>query len=220
VPTAEQIEAVAKGASLFQGIELFLILAALVGIVYIIFVRPKPSIKNKEEKTDAGDKNNFAKSKKAIQEQDWVQSLREGIDAVLKENRDALRVLEKEVLTRVKTIETMLESDACERKKSRDEVNYRLDKQYEFIREAALKSCVAIIWGDQVPLIEFLDAVFLSFNLGANGNTIDRVSGVLKQDKDRVPIYRSELAKFKIERKAGISDHFNKSVEALEREIC
>jgi hypothetical protein len=69
------------------------------------------------------------------------------------------------ILGKLKNIESLIEKDAIERKKRQEEVDYRLDKQYEFIREAALKSCVANIWGDKVPLIEFLDAALLSKHL-------------------------------------------------------
>ena len=39
--SAEQIEAAANGLSLFQGLELFLIIATVVGLVFIIFLGPK-----------------------------------------------------------------------------------------------------------------------------------------------------------------------------------
>jgi hypothetical protein len=80
-----------------------------------------------------------------------------------------------------------------------------LDRQYEYIKEAVIKPCIAIIWGGKVPIIGFLDAVFLSLNLGVNGNTNNRIIGVVI-GADAVAVYRSELSKF---RKKNISEHFN-----------
>jgi hypothetical protein len=98
-----------------------------------------------------------------------------------------------------------------------NKINNRLDRQYEYIKEAAIKSCTAIIWGEKVPIIEFLDAAFLSLNLGVNGNTNNRIIEVVI-GADAVAVYRSELSKFRKENK-NISGHFNESITAINKNI-
>jgi hypothetical protein len=118
------------------------------------------------------------------------------------------------IIGKLKNIETLLENLMADRKERNKEVDERFDAQYKFIREAVLKSCTAVIYGDNVPLVEFLDAVFLSLNLGANGNTIDRTSIVVMKHGG-VSIYRSELSKFMEAHKEIISGHFRESIKKI-----
>jgi hypothetical protein len=132
--------------------------------------------------------------------------------------KDAVRDEEVEcVAGKLKNIETLLEKDAAARKKRQGELDRRLDAQYEFIKEAVLKACTAIVFADNVPLIEFFYAVFMSLYLGANGNTVNRVTKRIVKDGQNLEIYKSELAKFKKEHKKP-NAHFESAVKQIHDE--
>jgi hypothetical protein len=123
----------------------------------------------------------------------------------------------KTMLEKLKRIEAQLERNAAEGRKRNAEVGARLDKQYEYIREAALKSCAALVFADNVPLIEFFDAAFMNLYLGANGNTIEKVVKTIVKEKGNLSVYKSELAKFMGAHK-NTSEHFKNAVEQIRKE--
>jgi hypothetical protein len=93
-------------------------------------------------------------------------------------------------------------------------INSRLDKQYEYIREAALKPNAALVFTENVPPVEFYDAAFMSLYLGANGNTIERVKKMNVKEKGNLSVYKSELAKFRKEHKV-VSEEFKASIKEI-----
>jgi hypothetical protein len=93
-------------------------------------------------------------------------------------------------------------------------INSRLDKQYEYIKEAALKSNAALVFTENVPPVEFYDAAFMSLYLGANGNTIERVKKMNVKEKGNLSVYKSELAKFRKEHKI-VSEEFKASIKEI-----
>jgi len=121
------------------------------------------------------------------------------------------------VIAKLEELESVIKKDATERNKKYDEFNARLDKQYEYIKEAALKSCTSIVFSDNVPLIEFLDAVFTTLYLGGNGNTINRVTKRIIKTKETLETYNSELAKFRKEHKK-VSAYFENAIEQIHKE--
>jgi hypothetical protein len=123
----------------------------------------------------------------------------------------------KTLFEKLENIETALDKNSTENKKRHIEINTRLDKQYEFIREAVLKSCAAMVFTNDVPLIEFFDAVFMSLYLGANGNTISRVTKRIIKSKENLETYNSELAKFRQKHK-NTNNHFENAIKQIHSE--
>jgi hypothetical protein len=123
----------------------------------------------------------------------------------------------KTVFEKLEKIETMLERNATESKKRNAEVDARFDKQYEYIREAALKSCTAVVFADNVPLVEFLDGVFTSLWLGNNGNTISQVTKKIIKTPETLQTYNSELSKFRKTHKKP-NPHFENAIEQIHKE--
>jgi molecular chaperone GrpE (heat shock protein) len=98
-----------------------------------------------------------------------------------------------------------------------ENINNRLDRQYQYIKETALKSCIGVIWSENVPIVEFLDAAFLYLKLDGNGNTIRRVVKMVMKH-DAVETYRSELSKFRKENE-NLSKHFSDSITEINKEL-
>jgi len=121
------------------------------------------------------------------------------------------------IMKKLEKLESLIERSAADIKKRDAELDTRLDKQYEYLREAALKSCIAIVFSDNVPLVEFLDAVFTSLYLGANGNTIGRVTKRIIKNKETLETYNSELAKFRKEHKKT-NAHFESAIRQIHDE--
>jgi hypothetical protein len=120
----------------------------------------------------------------------------------------------KILFEKLKDIEARLEKDAVDRKKRQKETDNRLDKQYEFIREAVIKSCQALVFSDNTPLIDFYDAAFLSLYLGSNGNTIDAVVKRNIAGKGNLADYKTELAKFRKQYKKH-NQHFEDAIKQI-----
>jgi hypothetical protein len=102
----------------------------------------------------------------------------------------------------------------------RDDMNTmkkRMDAQYNYIKEAALKSNLAIVWNDNAPLLEFFDAVFMVLYLGGNGNTIDRVTGRIVKTTQNLEIYKSALSKFRKEH-PNTNAYFESAIKQIHRE--
>jgi Sec-independent protein translocase protein TatA len=93
-------------------------------------------------------------------------------------------------------------------------INSRLDKQYEYIKEAALKSNAALVFANKVPPVEFYDAAFMSIYLGANGHIVSRVKEKNMEEKGNLSIYKSELAKFRKEHRI-VSEEFKASIKEI-----
>jgi len=121
------------------------------------------------------------------------------------------------VITKLEELESIIKKDVTERNEKYSEFETRLDAQYEFIKEAALKSCTSVIFSDNVPLIEFLDAVFTNLYLGGNGNTIKRVTKRIIKTEETLETYNSELAKFRKEHKKS-TPYFENAIEQIHRE--
>jgi hypothetical protein len=112
-----------------------------------------------------------------------------------------------------------IEKDAIERKKRQDEVDHRLDKQYEFIREAALQASVAIVWNDDVPFVEKTKAAFLSIKLGANGNLRGKFIQMILKEPNGIKTFRSLLSTYKRESEHNISKHFTETIDWIEKQL-
>jgi len=141
------------------------------------------------------------------------------IDASIQNhNKDAEQDKTIHVLfEKIKSIEDVLEKNLIENGKHFGEINIRLDKNYEYIKEAAIKSCIAIIVAPNSPLIEFFDAVFLCLYLGGNGNTINFAVKRLLEDKQNLEIYKSCLVKFRKEHKR-INSYFEEAIKQIHNE--
>jgi len=122
-----------------------------------------------------------------------------------------------ELFNEMENINDILQKNITNNNKQFSAINARLEKQYVFIRETALKSCAALVFNDNTPLIEFFDAVFLSLYLGANGNTIGRVTKRIVKSKENLEHYNSELSKFRSEHKTT-NKHFEDAIEQIHRE--
>jgi hypothetical protein len=118
---------------------------------------------------------------------------------------------------KLEKLKSLIEKSVTDIKKRDAELDVRLDKQYEYVREAALKSCTAIVFSETAPLIEFFDAAFLSLYMGANGNTTDMVIKKIIKSKDNLSIYKSELARFRKAHK-NENKHFDAAIEDIHKE--
>jgi len=121
------------------------------------------------------------------------------------------------IIAKIEKLETVIENDMAERNKRYSEFENRLDKQYEYVKEAALKSCTAVVFADGVPLVEFLDGVFTSLYLGNNGNTIKRITKRIVKSEETLGVYNSELSKFR-KTHPNPNPHFEKAIEQIHRE--
>jgi RNA binding exosome subunit len=123
----------------------------------------------------------------------------------------------KELVAKLEELEQVIRKDVKERTEKYTQFETRLDKQYEYVKEAALKSCAALVFSDNVPLVEFLDAVFTSLYLGNNGNTISRVTKRIVKSKETLETYNSELSKFRKTHKKT-SKYFEDAIEQIHKE--
>jgi len=121
------------------------------------------------------------------------------------------------LMKKLNELESVIKKDATERNKKYNEFETRLDKHYEFIKEAVLKSCAGIVLNDNAPLLEFFDAVFMTLYLGGNGNTISRVTKRIIKNKDNLETYNSALARFRKEHKK-FNKYFEDAIEQIHRE--
>ena len=119
---------------------------------------------------------------------------------------------------KLKKIESLLEKDAQERKKRQDEVDKRLDKQYEYIREAAMQSGVAVVWTSGVPFIELIKAALLNIKLGANGNLQEKLVEAIMKEPNGKTTYKSVLSAYKLEH-GPMSNHFNDTISWIGKRI-
>jgi hypothetical protein len=100
-----------------------------------------------------------------------------------------------------------------------EEIEKRLDAQYEFIRDAVLKSGVAILGGQGVPFVELVEAALMNIMLGANGNTRDKLlAAIMKESNGRI-IYQSILSSFIRKHEKNITNHFKETITWIEKRI-
>ena len=125
----------------------------------------------------------------------------------------------KDFVDKLKKIEDFNEKDLIERKKRQDEVDKRLDKQNEFIRETAIQSGVAVVWATAgVPMIELFRAALLNIKLGANGNLREELVKVIIKNNG-ISVWKSVLSAYKRENGNVMSEHFNETIDWIEKRI-
>jgi len=100
-----------------------------------------------------------------------------------------------------------------------DEIEKRLDAQYEFIREAVLKSGVAVVWGQGVPFVELVEAALMNIMLGANGNMREKLVGAIMKEPNGRVIYQSVLNSFIRKHEKNINSHFKETIAWIEKRI-
>jgi predicted Holliday junction resolvase-like endonuclease len=103
-----------------------------------------------------------------------------------------------------------------------DGIEIRLNKRYEYIREAALQSGIAVVWSSESPFIELVRAALLNIRLGANGNLRNKLLQSIMKEPNGRKIYQSVLSAYineRKERKENIDDHFYKTIEWIEKRI-
>lgn len=125
----------------------------------------------------------------------------------------------KDLATKLEKVETFIETDAVERKKRQEEVDRRLDAQYEYIREAALQSGIAVVWTPGVPIIELFKAALLNIKLGANGNLREKLVEIIVKNPNGITIWKSVLSAYRKEHGNKMGDHFNETIEWIEKRI-
>jgi len=136
-----------------------------------------------------------------------------------KQVQEAAPDVVKDLVDKLKKIEDFNEKDLVERKKRQDEVDKRLDKQYEFIRETAIQSGVAVVWATAgVPMVELFRAALLNIKLGANGNLREELVKVIMKNNG-ISVWKSVLSAYKRENGNKMSDHFNETIEWIEKRI-
>jgi len=138
----------------------------------------------------------------------------------LKKNREAQPDVIKNLVDRLEKIDDFNKKDLVERKKRQEEVDRRLDAQYEFIKEAALSSGVAVVWATAgVPMVELFRAALLNIKLGANGNLREELVKVIIKNPSGITVWKSVLSAYKREHGGKMSAHFNETVEWIEKRI-
>jgi len=127
----------------------------------------------------------------------------------------------KDLVEKLEKIEEFNAKDLVERKKRQEEVDRRLDAQYEFIRETALSSGVAVVWATAgVPIVELFRAALLNIKLGANGNLREELVKVIIKNPNGITVWKSVLSAYKREHGGKMSDHFNETVAWIEKRIA
>jgi hypothetical protein len=99
-----------------------------------------------------------------------------------------------------------------------DEIDKRLDKHYEYIKEAAVQSGVSVVWTPGVPFIELVKAAFLNIKLGANGNLREKLLKAIMKEPNGRTIYQSILSAY-VREHENVGSHFNETVKWIEKRI-
>jgi len=137
-----------------------------------------------------------------------------------KQAQEAQPDIIEDLVKKLEKIEAFNEKDEIERKKRQEEVDRRLDAQYEYIREAALQSGIAVIWAtDGVPLVESFRAGLLNIKLGANGNLKEKLVEIIIKNPNGRTVWKSVLSAYKREHCGAMGDHFNETIEWIEKRI-
>jgi len=120
---------------------------------------------------------------------------------------------------KVQKIETFLENDSIERKKRQDEVDRRLDEHYQYIKEASIKSGIAVVWTQGVPLVELFEAAISNIRLGANGNLKEKLFEAIMHAENGKTIWKSVLGNYLREHGHEVSEHFSNTIDWIEKRI-
>lgn len=123
-----------------------------------------------------------------------------------------------ELVGKLEKIDAFMEKDAIDRKKRQDEVDGRLDKHYEYIKEAALQSGIAVIWTDKAPLLELFKASLLSIRLGANGNIKEKLLEVIIKNPNGKTLWKSVLSAYKRDH-GDMGEHFKETINWIEKRL-
>jgi len=125
----------------------------------------------------------------------------------------------KNLVDKLSKIEAFLEKDAIDRKKRQDEVDKRIEKHYEYIKEAALQSGTAVVWTPGVPFLELLKAAVLNIKLGANGNLRTKLVEAIIKEPNGIVTWKSFLSTY-VREHGPMSKHFNETIEWVEKRIA
>jgi len=120
---------------------------------------------------------------------------------------------------KVQKIEAFLEKDSIERKKRQDEVDRRLDEHYQYIKEASIKSGIAVVWTQGVPLVELFEAAISNIRLGANGNLKEKLVEAIMHAENGKTIWKSVLGNYLREHGHKTSEHFSNTIDWIEKRI-
>jgi hypothetical protein len=102
-----------------------------------------------------------------------------------------------------------------------DQINQRLDKQYQYIREAAVKAGVSVVWsGSKAPFVETIKAGLDNIKLGENGGLIERMGIVImEQGPNGRELFGSLLNEYIKANKGCLSDHFFAQIKNIKAKI-
>jgi len=101
------------------------------------------------------------------------------------------------------------------------EIKKRLDIQYGFIKEAAIKAGISVVWSDVgAPFVEVIRSGLMNANLGANGNLRPRmVEVIIGFGEKGISVYRSLLNEFVKDNKEKITPEFWETINWIEKQI-
>jgi hypothetical protein len=99
------------------------------------------------------------------------------------------------------------------------EIDKRLDAHYEFIKESALRSGIAILCSQDPPFVELVNAALLNIKLGANGNIRGKLANAIIKEPNGREIYQSILSAYMKEYGKTIGDHFIKTIDWIEKRL-
>jgi hypothetical protein len=139
----------------------------------------------------------------------------------LKQDNPNLDKLIRGMISTLVNIEEAIERDVENRIKRQEEVDSRMNILYEYLRETTVRSCLAIIANEKIPVVEYFDTLFLYLKLGGNGSSPGMATTFIMKN-NAVTIFHSELRKFReAERKAGrkVSENFEKAVKEIECQV-
>jgi len=103
-----------------------------------------------------------------------------------------------------------------------DNIEKRLNSQYEFIRNAVIQSGIGIIWSGSkpVPFVEVVNAALLNISLGANGNQRKRLLSVIMEHGEHgVTDFTSLKEKFISENENRLTQYFYDTMAWLDRQL-
>jgi len=145
-----------------------------------------------------------------------LQTADDEVDQKDSQQDDLIKNLSEKVLK----IEAFLEADSVERKKRQEEVDRRLDAHYEYIKEASIKSGIAVVWTQGVPLVELFEAAISNIKLGANGNLKEKLLAAIIHAQDGRSIWKSVLGNYLREHGHNVSERFSNTIDWIEKRIA
>lgn len=175
--------------------------------IFLSYLRANKNIKKlevgplkyeaKDNAGKGGAKNNGAKLDKDIKQDEVIENIN----------------------LKLENLEKFIERDAIDRKKRQDDIDTRLDKQYEYIREAAMQAALAIVWNDSIPFVERTKAAFLAWKLGANGNLRKKYLSIVMVEPNGKVTFESELSAYMRANEKNLTPHFRQAIKWLEKQI-